>query len=45
MVYVDKAKQINIIGSREHFAEKVALLCDFLFFLARVKSRYSYACI
>ena len=34
MVYVDEAKQINILGSRQHFAEKVALLCDFLFFFS-----------
>ena len=27
-----KAKQINILGSRQHPAEKVALWCEFLFF-------------
>ena len=41
-----KAKQINILGSRQHLAEKVALWCEFLFFifLARVESRYFYVC-
>ena len=41
----DKAKQINILGSRQHPAEKVALWCEFfiLFFFSAVKSRYSYA--
>ena len=33
-----KAKQINILGSRQHPAEKVALWCEF-FFLSAVKSR------
>ena len=27
-----KAKQINILGSRQHLAEKVALWCEFFFF-------------
>ena len=30
MRYMCKAKQINILGSRQHPAEKVALWCDFL---------------
>ena len=38
-----KAKQINILGSRQHPAEKVALWCEFFFFffffLSAVKSR------
>ena len=28
-----KAKQSNILGSRQHPAEKVALWCEFLFFI------------
>ena len=35
-----RAKQINILGSRHHPAEKVAMWCDFF---SAVKSRYSYA--
>ena len=43
-----KAKQINILGSRQHPAEKVALWCEFFFFffffLDAVKiAGYSYA--
>ena len=33
------AKQINILGSRQHPAEKVALWCEFFIFLSAVKSR------
>ena len=39
---IDKAKQINILGSRQYPAEKVALWCEFFFFfffLSAVKSR------
>ena len=43
----DKAKQINILGSRQHPAEKVALWCDFFFFFFFFKrgqiAGYSYA--
>ena len=42
----DKAKQINILGSRQHPAEKVALWCDFFFFFFFFKrgqiAGYSY---
>ena len=41
-VNIAKAKQINILGSRQHPAEKVALWCElffFFFFLSAVKSR------
>ena len=41
-----KAKQINILGSRQHAAEKVALWCEFFFFFFFKRGQiagYSYA--
>ena len=38
-----KAKKINILGSRQHPAEKVALWCDFFFFKRGQIAGYSYA--
>ena len=41
-----KAKQINILGSRQHPAEKVALWCDFFYFFFFKRGQiagYSYA--
>ena len=39
-----KAKQINILGSRQHPAEKVALWCEFFIFFKRGQiAGYSYA--
>ena len=47
-IYVrTKAKQINILGSRQYPAEKVALWCEFFFFFFFFKrgqiAGYSYA--
>ena len=48
MLFYYKAKQINILGSRQHPAEKVALWCEFFFFFFFFFKRgqiagYSYA--